>query len=46
MTLHPFEDGSGRISRAIADLTLARAKDTKERFYSMSTQIEAEKKQY
>ena len=45
-TLHPFEDGNGRISRAIADMALARAESTKERFYSMSTQIEAEKKQY
>ena len=46
VTLHPFEDGNGRISRAIADMALARAEDTIERFYSMSTQIEAEKKQY
>lgn len=46
VTLHPFEDGNGRISRAIADMALARAEGTGERFYSMSTQIEAEKKQY
>jgi len=46
VTLHPFEDGNGRISRAIADMALARAESMKERFYSMSTQIEAEKKQY
>ena len=46
VTLHPFEDGNGRISRAIADMALARAEGTPERFYSMSTQIEAEKKQY
>ena len=46
VTLHPFEDGNGRISRAIADMALARAEGTSERFYSMSSQIEAEKKQY
>jgi Fic family protein len=46
VTLHPFEDGNGRISRAIADMALARAEGTTERFYSMSAQIETEKKDY
>ncbi|MGN6626643.1 MAG: Fic family protein, partial [Tepidisphaeraceae bacterium] len=46
VTLHPFEDGNGRTARAIADMALARADGTKKRFYSMSSQIEAERKDY
>ena len=46
VTIHPLEDGNGRIARAIGDMALARADGTPERFYSLSSQIEAERKQY
>ena len=46
VTIHPFEDGNGRIARAIGDMALASADGTQERFYSLSTQIEAERKHY
>ncbi len=46
ITIHPFEDGNGRIARAIADMALSRADGICERFYSMSAQIEKERKIY
>lgn len=46
VTIHPFEDGNGRIARAIADLALARADGISYRFYSLSPQIESDRKRY
>ncbi|MGI9345018.1 MAG: Fic family protein, partial [Gammaproteobacteria bacterium] len=46
VTVLPFEDGNGRIARAIGDMVLARADGTPDRFYSLSSQIEAERKEY
>ena len=46
VTIHPFEDGNGRIARAIADKALARADGIPQRCYSLSSQIESERKEY
>jgi Fic family protein len=46
VTLHPFDDGNGRISRAVGDMALARAEGTSQRFYSFSAQIQRERKDY
>lgn len=46
VTLHPFDDGNGRIARAIGDLLLARADGSPQRFYSLSAQIQREHKAY
>ncbi|MDO8756872.1 MAG: Fic family protein [Elusimicrobiota bacterium] len=46
VTIHPFDDGNGRIARAIADRGLARSENSRQRFYSMSAQIRLERKAY
>ena len=46
VTLHPFDDGNGRIARAIADMALARSEKSPKRFYSMSSQIRLERNAY